>query len=118
MGPVAHALHQAMFERVDVDVVDVRTDVVVVVQEMLPAMVSPRTTAAFTMNADAHAAPSQRGGEARFDEPPAPRVVRVVRGQLPDAVQVFGQDHRRVRDERPVRAHCGIGFAKQVDVLA
>ena len=81
-------------DRVEVDHVDVPPQVLPVAEGLLDRLGVPDHAAA-----GLGASPLARGGQeqerlgkARLDESPAALDVGVARGQLPDAVQVVGQD--------------------------
>jgi hypothetical protein len=102
--PVAYRIHMAVFDRIEVDVVNVTPQINVVTNRMFPvaslpdAPLTARTPDRRAIFRFRHAAT-----EIRLDAAPPRRVIGIAFGQAPDAMQMLGQDHPCDHGKRPTR---------------
>ena len=83
-----------MLHRVVMDIVDMRLQIPLVPDQMLPVATLPDTSLAFRGAARAHAlAFGNATREACLDKRPARRVVHIARRQLPDGMQMIREQH-------------------------
>jgi hypothetical protein len=81
MRPIPDPRHQPVLDRVDVDVVDMTSEVAIVLNGVLP--IAPLPDAAFSFGHTALGnsfAGRQPAREARFDQAPARGKIRIARG--------------------------------------
>src|SRR5690606_4298250 len=84
MRPVAGAAHVAMLHRIDVDVVDMRPQVTLIANSMLPEPALPDAAFTFVFAAGGnHLSLWNRSGESALDQGPAPGEIRIVFRQRP-----------------------------------
>ena len=105
-----------MFDRVEMNVLDVPTQIVVVADQMFPIPTLPDT--AFATGDAPIATPfrhRQTTGKARFDLRPAIGIVGIASRQTPDAMQVIRQHHDRRQLEYPGRMRRTERRAKIID---
>lgn len=91
----------SMFDRIEVNVVDVMAKIGLVAHRMFPVASLPHPTLA---SRDTHSRTEfnrrQTTAKAGFDPRPAHRIVAVAFGQTPQAMQMVRQDHDRDHLER------------------
>ena len=96
----------AVLHRVVVNVVKMPTIVCLVANGVLPQTALPDASLSLprTTRRDALSL-SHAAGKTGFDQTPASREISVVFRQLPDTVQMVGQDHYRIKQEWMRLAH-------------
>ena len=94
--PIAHARHQSMLQRINVNVIHASLQIVVVAAGMLEKsplphalFVSIPATLGNSVAGTAGLEPS--AGEQALDAPPTRRVVGIAARELPEDVQMIGQ---------------------------
>ena len=90
-----------VFDRIEMDVIEVPDKIVLVTQGVLP--IPPLPNPALSLRGTAGRDPFAAGQTARksaFDQPPPQREIRIALGQGPDHVQVIRQDHSSFNRER------------------
>ena len=116
--PVRDALHQAVFDRVVVDVIQVLGVVVVVSDAMLPVTSLPDGALASASAASARRHIVRHPHcEARLDQPPSQRVVCIIGRQLPKAVQMVRQYDDGIDARGMIRQRGTKCIAQRIDVL-
>jgi hypothetical protein len=79
-----------MFDRVDVNVIDVARKIDFIANRMLPIASLPDTAFAFAgTTAGDRLVDVKLAGERRFDKPPARREIRIALRQRPDRVEMI-----------------------------
>jgi len=119
-GPVGWCADVAVFDRVVVDIVEMRGEVALVADVVLPVSALPDRLFPFFgagSGCGCRLSLSKGAGEAGFDQHPAGREVVIALGQGPKGVQVVGQDDDGVDGERVALAHYAEGAAQGVDGL-
>jgi hypothetical protein len=89
-----------MFDRIDVDVVDVTGEIIFITNGVLP--VTPLPYTAFALGGPALGnsfASWNTARESRFDQPPTRGKVSIAVGHSPDRVKMIGQNNHRVDRE-------------------
>ena len=101
MRPFANRRDMPMLDWIDMDVIDVRFQVVVIRDAAFPEAMLPDASLA---SCDPHRrtilASGQSAAEARFDSRPSPRIVGIAVRQPPEAMLVIRQDDDRDHVER------------------
>lgn len=90
--PRGRARHEAVLDRVVMDVVHVPGEIVIVAEQVLPKAALPEVELAAAVPVKANVVVRQRPAESGLDCPPPSRVVGVVRWQGPDRMQMIGKD--------------------------
>ena len=106
--PVAGAADQPVLDRIVVDVIEVRLEIVLVNDRMLPESALPDSSPAFVLFACGNslvptAARQKRLRKALLNDTPTRGIIRVPAGQGPDRMQMIGQENDGVDFERPFR---------------
>lgn len=101
--PIGHTRYEAVFDRVVVNVIQVRAEVGFIAHEMLPEPGLPQTA---VLSRCRYVSAFEQAGDAGLDEPPAHGKVAVVWRQSPDRMHVVGEDDPRIDRERKVSAYC------------
>jgi len=98
-----------MPERVDVNVIHMRTKIRLIANQMFPITALPYASlAACNANLGATFCFWQCLGKFHFDQSPSGREVGIIGGEFDDAMQVIGQHHPTMDDEGmalPYRSH-------------
>ena len=83
-----------VFDRIEMDVIEVPHKIVLVTQRVLPIAPLPNPTLSLggTAGRDPFAA-GQTARKSAFDQPPSQREIGIAFGQGPDHVQVIGQNY-------------------------
>ena len=100
MRPIRDTLHESVFHRIEVDVVDVALIVAFVANAMFPIAALPEAALGFvqaTWRASFAGCDAPR--KAGFDQPPTGRKIVIPRRQLPQAMQVIRQHDQRGHGE-------------------
>ncbi len=108
----------AVFYWVEVQVIHVRSKITFIADQVFP--VSPLPDAAFATGNAHRRTPfgrRQAPAEATFNQAPAGGEVRIAGRQFNDAVQVIGQNHPAVDDERMRTPRVAYAGPQRVDVL-
>ena len=93
MGPIRHPRHMTMFDRVVMDVVAMAFKIPLITNLVFPIAVLPDGLFAFVLEggrAGGFELGGATAGEMGFNPHPAGGVIRVVRWQGPETVQVVG----------------------------
>src|SRR5688500_6215384 len=116
--PIRHPGDMPMLDWIEVDVIDMRLQIVVVADQVLPIASLPQAAFGFRQ-APLRAAFSRwyRARESRLDVPPSRRDVQVALGHGPDAMQVIRQDDACGHREWACRPRLAKSIAQQVDVV-
>jgi len=107
-----------VFDRIEVDVIDVTFEVRIISDRMLPKPSLPDSRFA---PPDLAPRPQLRGrqlaGESAFDLAPASREIGIARRQSPNGVEMVRQDADGIRYERQAHLNRTINFPQVLDVL-
>jgi len=105
-----------MLERVDMDVVDVRGEVPLITQHMLPVARLPDPGLAPAIGSDRHAACPQVSGEQYLELADSRRVVLIASRQAHHQMQVLRQNHHRIDMKGPAQLRLAKALAQQIDM--
>lgn len=106
-----------MLDRVEVDIIHVRREILVVADRVLPE--APLPDAAFLAAQARLGAPlasGQTSGEDRLDQPPACREIGVGCRQGPNAMEMLGEHYPRVDRERVASADDTNRVSQEINV--
>ena len=118
MGPVRHSGDVSIFDRIVVDAVAVALEIPLIADRVFPEPALPNPPFAFLLPSIRQPLPRHDGsGKRGFDQPPSRGVVRVVRWQSPQAMQVIGEDDDSVEVKRSLPPHGNKGGAQGVNVF-
>ena len=118
MRPIHSIRNQAVFDRIVVDISDVRIQIGIVLHDPFPETPLPYAPLpALAADGGTPFGTRQPARERGFYRRPAPGIVCIAPGQLPDAVQMVGQNHNGNNSEWARPAGDTKGFAKDVDVF-
>ena len=99
-----------MLHRVEMNIVDMPSEIAFIAQRVLPIAPLPDAALALAAAACGNSLTSwQRMRKPRFDQSPARREIGVPLGQTPDRMQMIGQDDNCLDAERMI----GLRFAKR-----
>ena len=94
VGPVQKVMHMLVFQRVEMDVVEVALVILLVADQMRPIAALPNTTlAVLALRGGERLHARQQSDETELDHLPAQGKIRVAVRQRPQAMHVFGQHH-------------------------
>ncbi len=115
--PVCHTFNQAVFHRIDMHIIHVRTKIRFVANQAFPIAALPDTsfTAPFT-NLGNSLCSRQRFGKAHFDQPPASGKIGIVWWQFDHAMQMIRQHYPAVNRKGVTSPHRTHGVAQQVNM--
>ena len=118
MRPIGWADDVTMFDRVVMDVIDVVTKVVFVLQGMFPKSALPHTSLAFALATGVDAFGfGDVSGKSGFDQHPAGRVIGIAGRQSENGVQMIGHHHHGIDLKRVAAAHDANGLAERINVF-
>ena len=116
MRPIGWVGDEAVFDRVEMDVIDMPSIIGVVADGVFPIATLPQDAAGIVLHRQLRAGLEKPLGEHRLDAPPAVRKISVAALERQDGVQVLRQHDDGVDIKGPLR-HCGAkGFPKGSDV--
>ena len=116
MGPIAHARHQAVLHRVEVDVVEMPREILLVADRVLPKPSLPQPVLAFVIALDRDSAGHDVPGEIALDPAPSAGKIEVIRREREDCVEMVRQDHGGIDREGTFFRRHAEGGAKLLDV--
>lgn len=106
MGPIRHAGDVPVFDRVVMDVIAVDVEIPLITKGMFPESALPNASFAFLLPSSRQAFPRREGsGKRGFDQPPSCGVVRIVRRQSPQAMQMIRENDDSVDVKRSLPPH-------------
>ncbi len=118
MGPIRHAGDVPVFDRVVMNVIAVDVEVPLITKGMFPESVLPNASFAFLLPSIRQAFPRREGsGKRGFDQPPSCGVVRIVRRQSPQAMQMIRENDDSVDVKRSLPPHGSEGGAQGVNMF-
>ena len=107
-----------MFDRVDVDVINMTLEIDFVTNRMFPISSLPDPSLASSCTTGRNAFTDRdTSRERRLDQSPSRGEIRITVGQRPHRVDMIGQYDHRVHGERMVLARQAKGRAQFVDVI-
>ena len=115
--PCRNAVGQAVFDRVVMNVIDMRPQIVVVADRVLPETPGPQRGLPATAPWNACATGLQRLRESALEDLQASRIPIIAFGQTPDSMQVIRQHHHRNDLERAFRSGLPQRPTQGVDLL-
>lgn len=117
-GPIRRRLAPAMFDRVEMHVIDSPREVDIVANRVFPIATLPDLALAFAQTAGVSSIRGVDGmGKAALQQPPSCGIVIVAFRQAPDDMQMLGQHHRCNRHEWSFHAGAPISLAQRRNVF-
>src|SRR5690606_33325415 len=117
VGPIANAPYPTVFHRIEVDVIDVRPEVVHVPDSMFPIPWLPEIVGATSAEFSDSTTFSQMPAEPGFDGLPPAGEVAVVFGQGEDGMDVVRQDDDGIYCKRAFMTDLAECHAKAANVV-
>ena len=116
MWPICGTGYQAMFHRVDVDVIAMGVEIGFVAQRVFPISRLPDCSFSTRIALQLDALTAQTGNKTGLDGPPASRIIIIALRQAPNGVQVIRQHHHRLNREWPLCFHRAYRLTQYVDI--
>src|SRR5437588_1748123 len=104
MRPIAHTPRQSVFDRIEMDVIDMALKIAVVANGVLPKPALPKRELAIWPTLEPETRRYQFAAEMAFDPPPPAGKICIVRWQCQDGVQVIRKDDDGVDRKWPCPA--------------
>ena len=98
--PFRDGANQTMIERIDMDVIDVMSEVAFIADRMFPITALPHIVFTAKITNSRHSLADQCAGKPRLDRLPARGEIRVIQRQGPHRMQMIRQDHHGIDNKR------------------
>jgi hypothetical protein len=115
--PIAHPGYQPVLHWIEMDVIDVASEIVFIADRMFPEPPLPQCEIAIRPTLQSGFGLDQRAAEMPLDPPPSTREIRVVWRQGEQDMKMIREDHDRVDREGALATCHSEGVAKRVDMI-
>jgi len=102
MGPITHSLDQPVFDRIEMDVIDMPREVAVISDGVLPKSPLPKPEIAISKAFEIEARLNQGGAKMSLDSPPPAREIRIIWRQRKNGMQMVGKNRNSADREGPL----------------
>src|SRR5262249_38990551 len=117
MRPITDARHNPMFDRVEMDVIDMTGKIVLVADGVLPKSPLPKRKITVSVAFHSTVCGANTIAEKRLDQSPAPRIVRILRRQSKDRMQMIRKHDDRIERERAFPSRPAKCHPQRIDMI-